>query len=309
LIIGFDPERAARLQDLFATSRVVREPEAVRQAEWDVIVTREDLLRTGGDPYRLAEKHLYVLAFGGQHDGDGRRPDISNSALLRVSCSLKSVATEFEIPQDLPAGVDHLITTDLLPWVQQQSMNFAVAAKPLMAPGYGRFPLQAQEFLRTTAGEILACSFRRYGGLAESWLLPTDSIDILSWTKAAISHWHTLDSKRFPFNLSWRGDDRWRTPSELSILQELAALAVERDRLLAELSEQEDILRRRLSDESKAADENERLLLSGQGEPLVRVVSKALEACGFAVQSMDEVHSENDRREDLRITTSETGWQ
>jgi len=160
LIMGFEPERASKLQDLFSTSKIISEPEVVRQAEWDVIVTTRALLRKSGKFYLRAEKHLFVLAFGGTHDGHGQQPKGFQPVLLGVDFSRNSFATEFEIPPGLPPGVEQLVATDLLPWVQQQPMNKGLVTGTPEGEGDGHATLSGQPFLRTTAGEALACAFR-----------------------------------------------------------------------------------------------------------------------------------------------------
>jgi hypothetical protein len=61
--------------------------------------------------------------------------------------------------------------------------------------------------------------------------------------------------------------------------------------------------------EIRTADEERRVLLTGQGDELCEQVAKALEELGFEVEPMDPAWPEGDKREDLRVrATDHPGW-
>jgi len=304
LIVGFDDQRSLQLAELFQTSQRVGNFGAVREAEWDVIVTTASTITEHRGGSILPAPHLYILAFGGVHDIHASF-STNDSTVWSLGCSRLTLAREFEIPPDLPADVERLVLTDLLPWAQKQHVNAAIQFEQVKGVSHGNWynaKANWQPFLQTADRETLAGSFRRGKNQAETWLLPTTEVDVVGWAKVAISHWHELDSKRFPYDLSWRQSERWLTPRELEVKRKLALVLAEREKTLAGLLERERQLQIELAELGRAAAALERVLLIGQGTPLVEAVARALEAVGFIVEPMDAKQPANDRREDLRVT-------
>jgi hypothetical protein len=102
----------------------------------------------------------------------------------------------------------------------------------------------------------------------------------------------------------------WLTPAERSQIAQIEAVASERDALILALDQRATAAEKALASASEAADQTERHLITAQGPDLVNAVIAALRAFGFGVQDMDEVWADNDRREDLRVTTpDDPNWE
>jgi hypothetical protein len=114
--------------------------------------------------------------------------------------------------------------------------------------------------------------------------------------------WRKQDSNRFPEPLhDWAKQPRWQTIEEQSGVAELDALRGMREQVLERLQTDEAALEAKQRKLATAADSGVRLLLTAQGDELVRAVQQCLEELGFAVEYMDDVWKEGGRREDLRI--------
>ncbi len=158
-------------------------------------------------------------------------------------------------------------------------------------------------FLETTEPVPLAGRFRRAGDEAELWWLPA-GINVVAWVQAAVEQWSNVDPSRFrPLIENWKRSVEWETPRETAARCALVDLESERDDFLTRMQGRIQAQELELEQARSEGDASERRLLTEQKDELVEAVITALEAFGFAVQNMDLVWPENDRREDLRVTT------
>jgi len=319
LIRGFDRETQARLAELFPTARVIDDPNDVRQTEWDLLVT-DQTLGTVIDP------SLYVVAIGAYDCGEYRRSGIPIGLLAGarffVAATLTggSHATEFRVPDDLDDEVERLVHADLLPTIRRQSVKrvlgarFATSVRPgidsELSPDIVEPDLLPtfRPILESTEPALLAGRFWRPSG-AELWWLP-EGVDVTAWTKAAMNTWGKLDATRFPPTLdAWRFEPQWESPPELSAREALDGFHEQQAATLLELDRRQADLEAALEQARAEADHRERLLLTAQGDDLVRVVSDALTEFGLVVQNMDAVRSSTDRLEDLQVSAPDSpGW-
>jgi hypothetical protein len=306
LIQGFEDASAEKIAALFPTSRRVVSLEEVRQAEWDLLVSNADSPLSQG---RLAP-HMYAVAFGVEQKF---RVELGNLPIVPIPRTVgyfnTSVASEFDVPDDLPTNIGLLVVRDLLPFVQGRLKNDCLAfAHSAISRGQHRFVIDAPQpvgrlapFLRTADGKVLAGALRRFPGQGQCWLLPDCSLDVPSWVRAAVSAWHKKDPARFPFDFEWKSAPRWMTARQEAELAKLMAVREQGRKMLAEWRTTERAALDALAKATVDAESSERQLLTEQGEPLVKAVLRTLGTLGFAVEDMDKVFPENDRREDLRV--------
>jgi hypothetical protein len=302
LILGFDAETTSKLEALFPTAREVSSVTEVRQAEWDLLVTR-------GGVQEDTWGHLYVVGIGG--DRYGQPSDLQDEGLWSASEIVrfdKTLATVFAIPGDLPQSVARLVKEDLLPSAQK------AASHATLVVGINEYNWKSVEeeilrpFLMAADGRVIAASFIRKVGQAECWCLPAYA-DPVAWTKAALEEWHKKDENRFPRGPDWNRQARWQTPAEHVAEEAVKEISARRKLVLAELDTAEHAAREKLEAAREKADQGPRRLLTERGDGLVDAVSTALTHLGFSVENMDLVFPENDRLEDLRVTATEfSGW-
>jgi hypothetical protein len=298
------------LKGLFKTTQVVEGGlDAVRQSEWDALVTREGTRsgnvaaffgRRGSAP---ADPHLFVLGFGGL--GYGRSTssqDLYQYGNSEIGLFAQSLAREVRLGWSLTAELERLVRNDLVPKALSQAQHDVIAIGT-----HPTFPTDKatslRPFLETSAGEPIAGAFRREGGSADCWILPRYA-DVEAWARVAIQEWRKLSPDRFP--REWFDDARWLTVDEEDV-------EVSRTKLEADRRDALDAFERRSSELEahgvEAADraaKGERRLLTAQGADLVEAVVEALTSIGFEVRDMDLETPEGDRREDLRINAPGT---
>lgn len=306
LFQGLSDGEVDELSGLFPTSRVINHLDEVRQAEWDVLITKNGC---------WPEAHVFTLSFGARRVVDvdgGYGADEGYSWALDYSGYSK--ATEFVFPDDLPAGLARLIETDLLPKVKQREKNAVVCSDWVYGNGAGSGArpveyLNFKKFLSTTERNHLAGSVSRNGGRAEAWSLPFADLNVVAWVKAALKQWHKKDPIRFPINPGWEHQSEWMTQVESELAGKIDQLLQERHAYLAQSEGQERQLRAHLQQATMAADSGERRLLTAQDESLVEAVAAAFRELGLETQDMDQVFPANDRREDLRVRVpGDTEW-
>jgi len=230
----------------------------------------------------------------------------------------RSLAAEYVIPDDLPPDLSTLVMNDLVPRLNKERSHdcLGVGLRAMGAPN--NYPwhfqlvhkvhnVQFQPFIGSSEPTAFAGKFKRNGTAAEAWFLPFSGLNVGAWIQAALKQWHKLDPERFTVDSGWERAAPWRTPAEAELVRQIDALSQERREVLARLDSAEAELMTQLQAAGMSADENERLLLTAQGNPLVNAVAKAFEELGFTVQHMDEIFPATDRREDLRIRLPEQG--
>jgi hypothetical protein len=313
LFLGFEAKEIEPFKEFFPTTQVIDSLDEVREAEWDVLVSR--------NAFVWPEPHLYVLSFG----ENGRVSDIEYADLPRHAQlaagtydDTRLPATEYVIPDDLPPDLSALVMNDLVPRLNKEQRHDCLGVGLLVVDTLNHKSwqfhhahkvdkVQFQLFIGSTEPTAFAGRFKRNGTVAEAWLLPFSDLNVGAWIQAALKQWHNLEPERFPVDSGWERAAAWMTPMEAALVRRIDALCQERREVLARLDSAEAELMAQLQAASVFADENERLLLTAQGNSLVNAVAKAFEELGFKVQNMDEVFPATDRREDLRIRLPEQG--
>lgn len=298
LIMGFDSETADRLGSLFETALQVSGYQRVRLDEWDLLITNETWASPDGP--------LYVIGFGSTHYGPVKT-DTDATLYWKVSYESQSVATEYDVPDELSPGVRYLVERQLLPLAQTKAAN-PVLRVSTRYTNWGRSTdAPIIPFLRTTEPNVLAGWFHRREATEEkpaiAWCLPPGLPDPVPWVKAALAEWHAHDSITFPEDPSWKSHRDWRTPEERALVEELDILRTERERFLTKSTEQEERLVEELNGATQRGDAQSRALLTERAERLVSVVKSALEDMKFHVEEMDAPERQGDLLEDLQVTS------
>lgn len=274
----------------------------VRQGDFDAAV----LWRTDAD---LAE-HLNVLQFGGEF------ADVVSTrfAVGQVAEGVHSVAAEFEIPEGVPDAVAALVRQDLAQlavdreWVP--TLGYNVIAYYHGSTHNDAMRAFIKPFLRDFDGLAVAGRYERPGGNSEWWRVPDFVSHPERWAAVALDVWRERDPDRFPAEASWQQREEWRTDTERRLLHEQQRLRLKRseaDRRFAEALAQ---VGQKLQEAEQHAEENERRLLTAQGDDLVAEVVQSLREIGFEVIDVDaQISSPGDRREDIRVLDpSAPGW-
>jgi hypothetical protein len=190
--------------------------------------------------------------------------------------------------------VARFIQERLLPLASGRSTN------PVLAVVEGPSPLSP--FLQTVRGDVLAARYPRSGGV-DGWVFPPELVEYgAECTSIAVERWRKDAPERFPPRVEdWTKQPRWQTASEELCTKELNELNEKRAQMLAKFRDEEVALETRLQEVRTTADAGERLLLTAQGDELVKTVQRCLEEFGFQVQYMDDVWKAGDRLEDLRV--------
>lgn len=307
LVMGFGDQIdrvAEQIRTVAPTVRPVRELNEVRQAEWDFLVTNQDVsARTA--------KHISVLveegnALGVPEDREGMK-DPGN----RLTRGSATKSREYVLGSDLPPQIEALARRDLIPVIEhlgEEDRLYTVREED-RAGGWSRpreTPPAFQAYVLTTEGYALAGRFIRKGGESECWSIPAGA-NIVEWVRVALEELSARDPIRFPPKTEWAADRRWWTPDEVSaadardvLLRELAAVTAEIERKVGQADAELDQAHSR-------AMQAERRLLTSQGSELVAVVADCLREFGYDVEDMDETATEGDRLEDLRVSAKEAG--
>lgn len=304
---GFEPDTADRVASLFPTALIVTLFEDVRLEEYDVLIT-DSAVPSGGS-------HLFVVAFGVAQLGPAHvRPPRPPSSTPRMPMSTpgalpydvngfgRSIAREFVIPDELPQPVRRVIRQYLVPLVQERESNRYFRLAQLGDPVTDRHNT-IRPLLATTEPVALAAMFHR-SQTSECWAFP-EVPDPLPFVIAAVEAWREVDPERFPAPPMWQHSPRWRTEAEEAAERDLAELEAARLAFMDTWQEQHRAVAIARDQHRAVVDTGRRRLLTGQGDELVDAVKEALEAIGFLVKNMDEVWPSTDRREDLRVETSD----
>lgn len=281
------------LATVFPTLQTIDSLTQVRQLEYDVLVTREDL--------KGAADHLFVLALGSTDLGrSGESYDVYPYGNSQIGFFGGTMAREFVVPEDLAAPIRRVIVDDLLPKALATAPPHRTLAIGTHRGGDVQAARSLRPFLQASGGAPLAGSFVRPRYASEVWALPHYA-DLERWAPVAIELWRPRSPDRFP--RPWTTEARWLTAEEEEIAQMHLALQAEREATTKDLDAREEQLVARARLAGEAASLRERRLVTAQGPELVAAVEEALNEFGFQVQNMDAVFPEGDRREDLRITT------
>lgn len=132
--------------------------------------------------------------------------------------------------------------------------------------------------------------------------------NLSEWFRAFLTDIHEVDPFRVPQpppSLSSPAD--WYTPEEAALVERIAAIGLQSERLAVEQRQIED----ELAAESLRADAGIRRALWQDGDDLVSAVIEIFADLGFKVQNMDaDLKANEARREDLRLTLDdEPDWK
>lgn len=266
-----------------------------------------------------AEKHLRVLQFGGDPVSKWRRAGDSWSP-SRPSLS-QSFGDEVHISPECPADLRGLVERTLVPLFQEKGE----ATRTVVDQWYQNSPDGPTAFtplLTTSDGKPLAAIYS-HPNIAEVWWLPVgedhaETFDFAAWISAALEVWHRADPERFPGPPDWARSRKWMTSEELQLLIAVEEARAELERQQIELRERVAAAESALADAQASHDEQERVLLTSQGDELVVAVHSALEGLGFEVEDIDQKRAAEDRErggmarpklEDLRVVDPGTSWQ
>jgi hypothetical protein len=213
---------------------------------------------------------------------------------------LRSVATKFSSPDDVPAPFADLVAGDLVPLLEKERQHSLllgyirtddeISAPSLEIPG-------VTPLIQGSDGAIYAGVFRNRGG--KGWTLSLPGGASLQWILAAVSHFHTIDHRRFPGTLDWQNRALdWLTPDEVDAARNWAdAMDASKAAQAAEERARDAFHKAR----ETAAGGPFRLLTAGD-DSLATAVRDALTDLGFIVRDMDNEWPADDRLEDLRVS-------
>lgn len=310
LVIGFSQQDSDAIVGAFPGALRLWSLEDAHQSEWDLLIASGEF--NGG-----IHPDLFVVAFGGTILCKPELPRGSTPAEVLVvrdlqdpvkgRTPLRSVATKFSSPDDVPAPFGDLVADDLVPLLEKERqhsllLGYVQAGDEISAPSLeipGVTPL-----IRGSDGAIYAGLFRNRGG--KGWTLSLPDGASLRWILAAVSHFHTIDRRRFPGTLDWRNRAiDWLTPDEMEAARNWAdAVDASKAAQAAEESAKEAFYKTR----EAAAGGPFRLLTAGDDD-LAAAVRDALTDLGFIVRDMDNEWRADDRLEDLRVSPPENpGW-
>ncbi|MDR6912948.1 hypothetical protein J2W54_004961 [Rhodococcus fascians] len=145
---------------------------------------------------------------------------------------------------------------------------------------------------------MLAGRYRHIDGGAV-WFVPEDITDFTPWWDAALRHWHTIDSDKFPDLPGWVESYDWLTYEERSAVD---AIADEEERFAAVQSEHRQRMEDLQSKAANATDSHMKALLTATGAELQNAVRDVLCEFGYDVLDMDKKYPAREPREDYRIT-------
>jgi hypothetical protein len=323
LIVGFrsDDRLRQQLLEIGPTTQLISTISEVRQAEWDCLITDEPFISVVPWPASVClEAHLRVIYFVGRTDSEYIDEVLADVPLpnssLRAAFNIihtTTIVNEFHRPADL--GIDERISRlaneTLLPqvrrertkqvfkaWSDDDQMEGIPAADQNMVRLAAAFIVSP--FLKDADGQSLAGWYQRTP-MSPVWLLPECTPDKPVWVKTALRVWHDQDLTRFPLIIDWSGEPEWQTPQERSLATRLAQTKVEHEQAIEVFQRQEIELAAELEAARDVANSSVRELLTSQGDRLVNRVALSLSALGFKVTRQDELATEGDKLEDLRV--------
>ncbi|MGC4829849.1 hypothetical protein [Micromonospora arida] len=294
------PEGAALLRN--ATKVTFLDPEIeitdqVRQADYDAYVVFGDAADVEG--------HLFVLQFGGSGPADNHR--IQDGILILYArydvFSNDGYAERLLGPADsVPAEAAELAKISLAPFLQTKRPRDLLHR---VIP-YGNREPDSEGITRLVSeqdGPPCAGYWNRPTGSSQWWWLPEDAPDADRWISAVFAAWRGTDPVRFPSGPDWSDEPSWMTQAEIATQKALGEHLLHERKVILEMAETRRKLEQERAARKEEADSAERLLLTGQGQALVREVQDALEEFGFTVIDADSLPSrQHEKLEDLRVS-------
>jgi hypothetical protein len=307
LVWGIEPdhELGMFIRRVAPTCRFVRnesEIPSIRQAEWDAAIVYGEPPKD--EPGHYLALHLWVLQFGGSHLLHYMKTN--PMSFVAVGTSRQSVATEFIVPEAVPASIRKLVMKSLLPVLQSQPSNLVIMQNVMATGG---LPLDViRPFVMD--GDYLPLAGSVNIHKREWWWLPDTTLDKNGWVVVALKEWSKSDPAKFPADPVWTERPEWQTKNERDAATRLQEFRDERERVFAEFELREKALSEEYDESHRDANRHERRLLMAQGKELVAEVQKALEDIGFEVQDVDaEQAPKGILLEDLRVEEpDDTDW-
>lgn len=130
--------------------------------------------------------------------------------------------------------------------------------------------------------------------------------------------WHQDDRLRFPGPPDWARQKAWMTREELQLQEVVEQAQAQLEQQKSELEMKIAAAEAELAEAQLRHDNDERVLLTGQGENLVSAVHSLLSRLGFEVEDVDEKRAAEDaatgvtpprpKMEDLRVSDPDSPW-
>jgi hypothetical protein len=281
--------------------------EQVRESDYDALVYEGNI--------DSVDAGLNILQFGGSPTVDQFQYTTRNmEATFEIRLYGNGRAGRLEAPIDLPAEVASLVQQSLAPHLLPVSPRSLLRETISSWPGGIRpdpAPTVIQPFVSEHNGNACAGRWRRPvdDSWVEHWWLPLDTPHKPMWVRAAFAEWRRHDPERFPLRIEWANDPQWMTRAEIDAAELLAAAEEELRIATARLSGEVDVCRRKLASAVDAANQQERLLLTAQGDDLKAEVTATLSELGFQVVDSDELRKAEGSSlfEDLEVK-DHSGW-
>ncbi|KOV35772.1 hypothetical protein ADK60_08720 [Streptomyces sp. XY431] len=308
LIRGFKENRELirEIERIAGTTARISKLDEVNQREWDALITDEVGL-VDSSSYRLRRPlapHLSVLVLF---------PSATSGKIERsLHLVGDHISRELQRARGLPESIATLVHEQLEPLLAPRATHqYLYTSAPLSGGSAGvpgLPPVQAEPFILSAAGKVLAGRYKR-SDTSECWLVPKETSDPVQWVKVALGEWHHLDPSRFPGLPQWSHTSQWMTARERAIHEDLRQLNVDRDEYLRQAALRETEFKTQLAQAREDADGYERALLTAQGDVLKDAVLKALTFLGFTVTDADLTAKPDEHLEDLRIEDPDApGW-
>jgi hypothetical protein len=265
------------------------------------------------------QEHLRILQFGGQPVSLWKPRSAYAFGPPQPTLS-ESFGDEVHIPPECPPDLRGLVERTLVPLFEGQGSHRTVLEQTWDQNSPN--PTSFTPLLTTSDDKPLAAIYR-HPDIAEVWWLPVDesdaeSFDFAAWISAALDAWHREDPERFPGPPDWARSTEWMTREELQLQAAVEHAQAELEQQQVELGEKIAAAESALAEAQARHDDEERVLLTGQGDELADAVHSMLGRLGFDVEDVDKTRAAEDlerggtprpKLEDLRVTDPDTSWE
>lgn len=314
MLVSSDPVRALvldALKGLAASVREITKVSQINEDEWDALVTSKPLSTvfhmSGFEEQHLrsVKEHLQVIAVPGQNsDFRDFVSDDAGDIKYFVSGS-SAVGSAAHLP-DLDETLGRLARSDLLPLTTARDQQFGIVARTTASSFSSELLPDADGFnpiLVGPNGLAYAAHYRRTPQ-SSVWYLPRELPTFRPWFELAFAEWHSISPATFPSTPGWIDSPEWFTPAEYELAERIDRARLELEEIETRHREELGELDAQMAALRAESDTGDRLLLSGQGDPLQDQVLATLIELGFEVEDMDQVWDPRERREDYRVRDS-----
>ena len=337
LLEDLTDEVAAAVSPFFPVTKRIAAADEVYEGDWDVLITAAHAI--------TRSPHLHVIAFGSSlsdmpYGVSGLNVTSRPPAGTQLAFGVRSLAAELRIPSEVTGSLRSLVERDIAARFSELTEKRALGilpVTPLAAAVYTALQSAQPPPAKTTVNAlrlpralgtllhplltlsdqgIVAVAYVRSAGWSatavkelvggDCWLLPGFVNRHSAWVAEALSSWHVRYPDQFPGQPEWWRRSRWATPEQDAVVVELAAAEQLRVEELARLDRHVMDLRDQLVTADLKAASGMQRLLTADGPELESAVADAFRLLGFVVREMDTVHRPGDRREDLRLTDSDS---